>query len=155
MKKAIILVVMAIILAACGADDTAGTPSTTTTPEPTSTTILDPESDGAVKVEGPAAKLSSHLASAASMAAEGADTDEIAARNPELQFDGDAILVEVTVADSIEDVAGVAEAAGLQVSGEFDEFLMITGSISALDLLDLAGLDGVVTVVPAFGATTN
>lgn len=143
MKRAIpFLIVIAMFAGSCGSDSDS-TASTTTAPS------------AIQKPTGTDALLSSHLFTAATLAADGMASEDIAGRVPELQFDGDRILIEVTYDEVTADRVAAAEAAGLVVSGEYPDLLLITGAAAAEDLRALAALDGVASIVPAFGATTG
>ncbi|MCP3976897.1 MAG: hypothetical protein GY720_20615 [bacterium] len=143
MKRVIpFLIVIALVVGSCGSDSESTAP-TTTVPS------------AIQKPTGTDALLSSHLFTAATLAADGMALDVIAGRVPELQFDGDQILIEVTYDEVTAERVAAAEAAGLVVSGQYPDLLMITGAASAEDLRALAALDGVASIVPAFGATTG
>lgn len=153
MKKIVLLVIaIAMLVAACGADaDSAATTSTTT---PT-TTVVDDATDGGSKASGDDAKLSSHLVDAADLAAAGVAVDGIAEQVPVLQFADGLILIEITYDAVTPDRVAAAEAAGLVISGEYADLLLITGSAAPEDLRAIAALDGVEMIQPSFGATTN
>lgn len=150
MKKIILLLVaIAMLVAACGAEsDSAATTSSTTTTVVTTT-------EGNSKPGGTDAKLSSHLVDAADLAAEGVAVDAIADQVPVLQVIDGLVLIEITYDSVTPERVAAAEAAGLVVSGEYPDLLLITGSAAPQDLRSLAGLDGVASIQPAFGATTN
>jgi len=149
MKKYIpFLVALFILPAACGAD---GEPAATST-STTTTVVTSPAPDKPSDVD---AKLSSHLISAADLADEGMAGDEIAAQVPVLLWDGDLVLIEITYDEVTADSVNAAEAAGLVVTGEYPDLQMVTGAAAPSSLRTLAALDGVLSIQPAFGATTN
>lgn len=151
----ILLLAGALLLGACGAADAPGTSaptSTTTTAAPLDNADL-PSPKGAA--DDTVAKLTSHLLEALLFYQRGAALDEIATSVAELRWDGDGVMVEVQVTTLTPELIAAAESAGLQISGQFADIDLLTGAIALDDLLDLAGLDDVVSVVPAFGATTG
>jgi hypothetical protein len=99
--------------------------------------------------------MSSHLYAALLLAADGVGLDDIAATVPELRFDDTGVLVEVTLDTVTTETATATGEAGLVISGEYPDLGLVTGSIAPADLSDLAALDVVISVSPAFGATTN
>jgi hypothetical protein len=158
MKKTILLIATIVMLgAACGTESEP--PATTTSTTATTTTTMAPAVDttsaGGDKPTGTDAKLSSHLVEAADLAADGIAIDTIASQVPVLQIVDGLVLIEITYESITVDSAAAAAAAGLVVSGEYPDLLLITGSAAPEDLRALAALDGVATIQPAFGATTN
>lgn len=145
------MLTLVLLMAACGdSSDPAATtaaPSTTTTEAPRPT--LGP------RPAGTDAKMTSQLYMARLLADDGVAFDDIASAVPELQFDENGVLVEVTL-DSVDaDSAAALTAAGLVISGEFPDLLLINGSIAPADLSGLAELDSVVSIAAAFGFTNN
>jgi len=151
MKRIIALLIAAsIAISACGTDATSDTTGTTGTP---GTTVSDETL--APRAAGTDAKLESNLYQAILLAADGTSIEDIVARQQALQFDGDMVLIEVTFDEMTPDAVAAAEATGMTVTGEYPDLLMITGSAPISALRELAALDSVDSVVPAFGATTN
>ena len=154
MKKLIPILTIALVLTACG--DSADPVATTA---PTTAPTVAPPTDSAPTLAprptGTDAKMNSHLYSAFLMAGEGVALDDIAASVSELQFDENGVLVEVTLDAVNAEAAAALAAAGLNITEEYPDLLMITGSISPADLSDLAALDAVVSLTAAFGATTG
>lgn len=139
------LLALALALSACG--DSVDPIASTSGDEPQPSVTTRPT--------GVDAKLTSHLFAARLLAADGATTEEIAARVPELQFADDAVLVEVTVSDVSAEVIQALTAAGMDISGEYPDLQLITGAATAGSLRGLADIDAVTSIAPAFGATTR
>lgn len=154
-KARIFLIAAFVALSACGAADGPSTSvpatSATTAPPIDQSSTLPPKGAGDEVI----AKLTSHLIEALLLSQQGLDFDDISTSVPELRWDAGGVMVEVQVSDLDADVIAAAEAAGLQISGQFADIDLLTGAVALSDLLDLAGLDDVETVVPAFGATTG
>jgi hypothetical protein len=150
------LVVMAIILAACGAADPVATDSTSTSTITAAPPQTLPSDDSRVdKPTGSEAKLASRLIQALHLAEAGMGIDEIAAELPELRFDDGGVMIEVTFDDLTDVERAAAVAVGLHITGDYPDLRLLTGSISPSGLLDLADLDSVVSIAAALGATTG
>ena len=138
-----------LVVAACGdSSDPADTTEAPTTTEASQPTL-------APRPTGTDTKMSSQLYSARLLANDGVAFDGIASAVPELQFDDNGVLVEVTLDVVDDDTTAAVAAAGLVVSNEFPDLLMINGSIAPADLSELAELDSVVSIAAAFGFTNN
>ncbi len=157
MKKYLPLLTLMFVIAACGG---ASEPAATT-PAPSATTPA--PSLGADSLEptlvprpsGTDTKMSSQLYMARLLADDGFGFDDIAAAVPELQFDENGVLIEVTLdAVDAETVAALTNA-GLVISNEFPDLLLVNGSIAPADLSGLAELESVVSIAAAFGFTNN
>ena len=142
MKKYVPMLTLVLVMAACGdSSDPAATtaaPSTTTTEAPQPT--LGP------RPAGTDAKMTSQLYMARLLADDGVAFDDIASAVPELQFDENGVLIEVTL-DSVDaDTAAALTEAGLVISGEFpdllhDQRLYCAGGSQRTGRTRLRGLD--------------
>jgi len=145
------MLTLVLVIAACGdSSDPAAT-----TPAPSTTTTEGPQPTLTPRPTGTDVKMSSQLYMARLLADDGIGFDGIAAAVPELQFDENGVLIEVTVDEFGADTAATLAAAGLAISGEFPDLLMINGSVAPADLSDLAELDSVVSIAASFGFTNN
>jgi hypothetical protein len=103
------------------------------------------------RAQGTDAKLESNLYQAVRLADAGVPVEDIARRLPALRFDGDRALIEVTLDAMTPDTVAAAEAAGMLISGEHPDLLLLTGTASVSSLRRIAALDGVTSVVAQFG----
>ncbi|NND01741.1 MAG: hypothetical protein HKN91_03055 [Acidimicrobiia bacterium] len=150
MKKLVPMLTLVLLIAACGdASDPAAT-----TPAPSPTTE-GPQPTLAPRPTGTDAKMSSQLYMARLLADDEVGFDDIAAAVPELQFDENGVLIEVTLDTVDAETTAALTAAGLVISNEFPDLAMINGSISPAQLSDLAALDSVLSIAAAFGFTNN